>query len=86
MEKFTYTVKDENGIHARPAGIIVNEAKKYESNLTLECKGKTADCKRLFSVMSLGAARGDTLSVTAEGRDEKEAAKGILEAMTNAGL
>ncbi len=86
MEKFSYTVKDENGIHARPAGLIVNEAKKYDSNITVICKDKSADCKRLFSVMSLGAMRGDILNVTIEGRDEKNAAKGILDTMNKAGL
>ena len=86
MEKFSYTVKDENGIHARPAGLIVNEAKKYDSTITIACKGKSADCKRLFPVMSLGAVRGDTLDVTVEGRDEKDASKGILDTMNKAGL
>lgn len=86
MEKFTYSVKDTNGIHARPAGLIVNEAKKYESVITMECKGKNADCKRLFAVMSLGAVSGDTLTVTAVGNDEKAACEGLLEVMSKAGL
>ncbi len=86
MEKFTYSVKDTNGIHARPAGLIVNEAKKYISSITMECNGKNADCKRLFAVMSLGASCGDTLTVTAVGSDEKAACKGISEVMSKAGL
>lgn len=86
MEKFTYSVKDANGIHARPAGLIVNEAKKYKSAITMECKGKNADCKRLFAVMSLGAASGDILTVTAVGSDEKNACEGIFEVMSKAGL
>lgn len=86
MENFKYTIRDPNGIHARPAGLIVTEAKKYKSSVTAECKGKSADCKRLFSVMSLGASSGDTLLVTATGCDEKEAALGIMRAMTEAKL
>lgn len=31
MQKFSYVIKDEGGIHARPAGLLVKEAKKYES-------------------------------------------------------
>ena len=31
MRTFTYTVKDKNGIHARPAGALISCAKKYES-------------------------------------------------------
>ena len=35
MKEFTYTIKDEQGIHARPAGLLVKEAKKFESECSL---------------------------------------------------
>ena len=35
MKDFMYTVKDEQGIHARPAGMLAKEAKKYESKITI---------------------------------------------------
>lgn len=35
MKEFTYTIKDEQGIHARPASILAKEAKKYESSITI---------------------------------------------------
>lgn len=35
MKKFEYKVKDEVGIHARPAGLLVKEAKKFQSRITL---------------------------------------------------
>ncbi len=86
MESFSYTVKDKNGIHARPAGIIVNCAKRFESSVTVECNEKSADCKRLFAVMSLGALEGDVLKITAVGCDEATAAKSVKCAMEEAGL
>ena len=43
MKSFEYTVKDELGIHARPAGMLVKEAKKYESKITITKEGKTVD-------------------------------------------
>lgn len=43
MKKFSYVVKDEVGIHARPAGLLVKEAKKYASRVTASKDGKTAE-------------------------------------------
>ena len=37
MQTFTYVIKDELGIHARPAGLLVKEAKNFNSTITLEC-------------------------------------------------
>lgn len=70
MNRFEYTVKDENGIHARPAGLIVREAQKYGSEITIECRGKSASLKKLLSVMGLGIKQGDTVTVSsADGSD-----------------
>lgn len=41
MKTFEYTIKDELGIHARPAGLLVKEAKKFESECTITKDGKT---------------------------------------------
>lgn len=79
MKKFNYTIRDEIGIHARPAGLLVNKAKGYESRITLEKDGKSADAAKLFSVMSLGVKHGDTVTVSAEGADEEKAAMELAE-------
>ena len=42
MKQFSYIIKDEIGLHARPAGLLAKEAKKYQSTVTLSCKGKSA--------------------------------------------
>ena len=91
MKKITYTVADENGIHARPAGIIVRTAKEFVSSVSIEMKtegGKTriADAKKLFSVMGLEAKKGALLTVTAEGEDEERAVTSLEEAMKSAGI
>lgn len=75
MKEFTYTVKDPIGIHARPAGLLVRNAAAFSSEVSLECGGKTADAKRLFSIMGLGVKNGDTITVKTEGKDETEAAE-----------
>ncbi len=83
MITFTYTVGDKNGIHARPAGTIVNTAKKYACEITIKKDGtaaeKAVDAKRLFSVMSLGAVFGDRLVFALSGQDEVAAAKELEE-------
>ena len=53
MKSFSYTVKDELGIHARPAGMLVKEVKNFKSKVTLEKDGKVIDATRLMAVMSL---------------------------------
>ena len=58
MKSFNYTVKDEVGIHARPAGLLVKEVKKYASKVTITKDGKSADASKLMAVMSLGVKCG----------------------------
>lgn len=53
MKKFNYVIKDEIGIHARPAGLLVKEAKKYESTITIRKGEKTAEAKKLMALISL---------------------------------
>ena len=77
MEQFQYQIKDEIGIHARPAGLLVKEASKYSSAVEIKCQEKKGDAKSIFGIMSLGAAKGDTITVSIEGSDEKDAARGI---------
>lgn len=74
MKNFTYTIKDEVGIHARPAGLLVKKAKEFESVITLEKGGKTAAATKLMAVMGLGVKCGDAVNVTVEGADEEKAA------------
>ena len=79
MKTFEYTIKDELGIHARPAGLLVKEAKKYESECTITKDGKTKKLTQLMMLMSLGAKQGETVTVTAEGADEDAAIAGLKE-------
>lgn len=58
MKQFTYTIKDELGVHARPAGLLVKLAKKYASKVTIEKDGKTCDMRKLMAVMGLGIKQG----------------------------
>lgn len=70
MQKFSYVIKDEVGIHARPAGLLVKEAKKYESTIRIVKDSKSAAATKLMAVMGLGVKCGDTIEVEVEGPDE----------------
>lgn len=80
MIEFNYTVKDEIGLHARPAGLLVKEAKKFNSDINIITdNGKSANAKKLFALMSLAIAKGDNITVTIDGSDECEAKETICE-------
>ncbi|MBQ8248660.1 MAG: HPr family phosphocarrier protein [Clostridia bacterium] len=79
MKSFSFTIRDEIGIHARPAGMLVNKAKGTGSRVTLKKGDKTADASKLFSVMGLGVKCGDTVEISVEGGDEEAALAGMKE-------
>lgn len=70
MKAFEYTIRDELGIHARPAGLLAKEVKKYSSVCMIEKGGKSVKLNQLMMLMSLGVKKGDVVKVTAEGADE----------------
>ncbi len=77
LKSFQYQIKDELGIHARPAGLLVKAAGEFASEITLEKNGKKASAKKLFNLMSMGVKKGDVITVTAEGADEGAAITAI---------
>ena len=85
MKTFTYAITDPAGIHARPAGLLVKEAKKFESKISVAKGVRKADLKKLFAVMGLGVKQGETITIEVEGADE-EAAAAAVEAFLKANL
>ncbi len=79
MKNFSYTIKDEIGIHARPAGLLAKKAKEFQSVVTLEKGGKTAAATKLMAIMGMGVKCGDTVNVTVDGADEETAAAAMEE-------
>lgn len=77
MVSFKYTITDEVGIHARPAGILVKEAKKYPATITLKTVKGSADARKLMAIMALGVKQNDEVTVEVEGENEEQAAKEI---------
>lgn len=79
MKELKYTITDPEGIHARPAGLLVNKAKKFASEVKIGKDNKMVDAKRIFGVMGLGVKTGMEITMTFEGQDEEAAYKALDE-------
>ena len=77
MKEFKYTITDAQGIHARPAGLLVKEAAGFASSIKMEKDGKEVDAKRILGVMGLGAKKGSVITLRAEGDDEAQAIEAL---------
>lgn len=72
MEK-RIVIKNETGLHARPAAMFVKEANQFESNIEIEANGKSGNGKSIMSIMSLGITKDTEVTLKAKGHDESEA-------------
>ena len=80
MQQFTYIIQDSLGIHARPAGLLVKEAKQYpDTTLTLTKDGKSAKLNQLMRVLGRGVKQGDTVTRTVEDPAEAHAVAALKE-------
>ena len=77
MKEFEFVVTDPQGIHARQAGLLVKEAKKFESNISVFKGARKGDLKKIFTIMALGVKQGETIKVQVEGADEEQAASAV---------
>ena len=66
MKEFTYTITDPNGIHARPAGLLVKQLKAFKSTVTIFKGDKNVDMKK-----------GDAVTIKVEGEDEEACAAAL---------
>lgn len=78
MTTITYTITDELGLHARPAGKIVKLVKGFAGKVEIGRPSKMVDCKRIIGVMGLSLKQGDTLTMTFDGEGEEAAAESLL--------
>ena len=79
MKQFEYTIKDEQGIHARPAMMLVSAARKFQSDIKVSYNGYTVDAKDIIKLLMLHANQGAEVTFLIEGSDEEEAYEKIKE-------
>ena len=77
MKEIKFTVTDPLGIHARPAGVLVKEAKKYTSKITVWKGDKSCDMRKLLALMGLAVKQNDEIIVQVVGDDEEACAAAI---------
>ena len=75
------TIKNPTGLHLRPAGILCNEAIKYQSKVTFDYCGGTANAKSVLSVLGACIKCGDEIELICDGTDEQEAMKALADAI-----
>ena len=72
MKEFKYTITDELGIHARPAGLLVKKAAEFASTVSVD-----NGTKKIMSLMMMAVKQGQTVTFTIEGPDEDAAAQAL---------
>jgi phosphotransferase system HPr (HPr) family protein len=72
-------IKNETGLHARPASNLVKEASAYPCTLRIRKGDKEVNLQSMLGVLSLGVAKGDEVTIIADGPDEEESLKKIIE-------
>lgn len=73
MIKKELTITNETGLHARPASELVKNASSFVSNIQILIADKVADAKSIINILSLGLRKGDVITLTVDGIDEKDA-------------
>ncbi|MBO5744050.1 MAG: HPr family phosphocarrier protein [Clostridia bacterium] len=77
------TVQNQVGLHARPATFFIQKANEYKSMISIARDERKVNAKSLLGVLSLGITKGITVTISAEGDDEKEAVEGLVELITS---
>ena len=73
------TINNEVGLHARPATFFIQKANEFKSGIWVEKDERRVNAKSLLGVPSLGITKGTTITLLADGSDEKEAVAALSE-------
>ena len=72
-------VQNQVGLHARPATFFIQKANEFKSSIWVEKEERRVNAKSLLGVLSLGIVKGTTITLIADGADEKEAVEALVE-------
>jgi len=76
-------LKNQTGLHARPASILVTEAGKFKSDIYILKDGREINAKSILGVLSMGARKGDEITLRISGEDEEQALSRLTELLEN---
>lgn len=85
MEK-TFKITAPEGLHARPAALLVSAATPFIADITMHFKEKTVNLKSIMGVMAQGVTPGSTIVISAQGSDEEAALQAIGEVIKTKGI
>jgi phosphocarrier protein len=71
------------GLHARAAARLVHAANRFQSRITVSREGSKVDGKSILGLLTLAAARGTRLRLTADGSDEEAALEELSRLIRN---
>ena len=77
------TIKNNVGLHARPATFFIQKANSYASSIWIQKDDRRVSAKSLLGVLSMGITGGMTITLIADGPDETEALNGLEELVSN---
>lgn len=77
------TIKNNVGLHARPATFFIQKANSYASSIWIQKDDRRISAKSLLGVLSMGITGGMTITLIADGSDEAEALNGLEELVSN---
>ena len=77
------TLKNEEGLHARPATEIAKNASKYSCDIKLVVDGKEYNAKSVLNIMSAGIKNDTQIKIICDGTDEENALAEIVELFEN---
>lgn len=83
MYKAKVILKNEMGLHARPASLFVKEAGRFSSNIYIEKDNNEYNAKSIISILCMAAEKGEQLIIKAEGDDEKESVEALKALIDN---
>ncbi len=72
-------ITNTSGLHARPATFFIQKANSYPCSVWIEKEDRKVNAKSLLGVLSLGIAKGMTITLIADGKGENEALEGLAE-------
>jgi phosphocarrier protein HPr len=72
------TVVNQLGMHARAAAKFVHVAARYQSRVRVARDAREMDGKSIMGILLLAAARGSTITISAEGDDERDAVRALV--------
>ena len=75
------TIKNAEGLHARPASEIVKSATQYTSSIQIDVNGNKYNAKSVLNIMSAGIKNSTEITVICDGVDEEKALEGLVETL-----